>query len=324
MKSRSKEAVIAEEYLWSHGRKRVLTTEEGMSAVLALCEEINDIPYTIPQRKLIAAEELSPFSLDIAAKMEKRLIYGVETFLVNHAEHNAGGVTVIYFHGGGYVNQPHYEHLALVDRIAVESDCRAIIPLYPLAPKYTCKESYSAIVALYKSILKTTDPASVIFMGDSAGGGMALGLAKYLRDHDLPQPAKLILISPWLDVQYNHPEIAQRGLEEVDPMLTVNFAMAGKAWAHDLPLDDPQVSPMYGSLKNLPPIVLYTGTREILWPDAEKFRELAREQGVDIDYREWAGMNHCFCLYPIPEAIETQNEMIEMVTHLSEELQRRG
>lgn len=36
--------------------------------------------------------------------------------------------------------------------------------------------------------------------GDSAGGGLALALCLYLRDHGLPQPAGLVLMSPWADV----------------------------------------------------------------------------------------------------------------------------
>lgn len=321
---RSREAVIAEEYLWSHGRKALLAQEEGMASVLALCEKINDLPYELPGQKLIAAEELSAYSHALADDMEKRLIYGVETFLVNHRENPASGVTLVYLHGGGYVNQPYYEHLALISRLADETGCRAVFPLYPLAPKYTCQESYRAVTALYRSLLKTTDPGSILLMGDSAGGGMALGLAQQLRDQGLPQPAELILISPWLDVRCNNPEIGTLQLEEKDPMLTANFAMAGRAWAGGLPMDDPQVSPMFGSLRDLPPITLYTGTRELLWPDARRFAQMAREQGADLDYREWPEMNHCFPLYPIPEAVKAQDEMIEMIRRLDRGLRREA
>lgn len=61
------------------------------------------------------------------------------------------------------------------------------------------------------------------------------------------------------------------------------------------------------------PISLYGGTREILWPDAQKFTAMAKEQNVGIDYREWEGMNLCFCLYPIPEAVKVQDEIIGML-----------
>lgn len=321
---RSAEAALAEAYMWSHGRKKLLAQKEGMAAVLALCERINDLPYELPGQKMIPAEELAPFRRGLAAGMEKHLIYGVETFLVNHKETNANGATLVYLHGGGYVNQPYYEHLALVSHLAAETGCRALIPLYPLAPKYTCRESYAAMTAWYRSLLKTADPASIIFMGDSAGGGMALGLAKHLRDCGIPQPCQLVLISPWLDVRCCNPDIGALGLEDQDPMLTENFAMAGQAWAGSLPMDDPLVSPMYGTLTGLPPITLYSGTRELLWPDAQKFVGLAAAQGVHIDYREWPEMNHCFPLYPIPEAVGAQNEMIRDIRALGGRLSAGG
>lgn len=323
MDSRSREAVIAEEYIRVNGVKHQLQDKATMAAVLKLCEKANDKPYEIPQIKMVGAEELAEYSHDIQLEFKKRIIYGVETFLVNYKENNASDVTVIYFHGGGYVFQAQYEHLAFVDKMALETDCKVFFPVYPLAPKYTYEESYRAVLAQYQSILKTTDPASIIFMGDSAGGGMALGLAKRLRDAGLPMPAQLILISPWMDVRNNHPEIEARGLEEVDPMLTGNYAMAGAAWAAGLPLDDPRVSTMYGNLKDLPPITLYIGTRDMLWPDAEKFRGLAAEQGVEIDYREWPGMNHCFCIYPIPEALQAQKEIFAMVDELDRTLKNK-
>lgn len=274
---------MVEEYLWTHGRKGLLAQQEGMEQVLALSEQINDRPYDIPQKPLIDIKELSAFAHTLAANVEKRLIYGMETFLINHKEHNENDTTIIYLHGGGYMNQPYYEHFAFVDRLALEADCKAVVPLYPLTPKYTCEESHRAMMALYRSLLKATDPASIVLMGDSAGGGMALAMTQTMRDQGIPMPRALVLICPWLDVRCCNPEIQRRGLEEMDPMLTANFSMAGRAWAAGLPMDTPLVSPMFGELSGLPPITLYGGTREILWPDAQKFITIAKDQGVDID-----------------------------------------
>ena len=34
---------------------------------------------------------------------------------------------IVYLHGGAYVYQPYYEHIAMVERLAQESDARAIM-----------------------------------------------------------------------------------------------------------------------------------------------------------------------------------------------------
>ena len=44
-------------------------------------------------------------------------------------------------------------------------------------------------------------PASqIVVAGDSAGGGLALALCLYAKDHGLPLPAGIITMSPWTDV----------------------------------------------------------------------------------------------------------------------------
>lgn len=319
MDVRSKEAIIAEEFLRTNGRKDLLADWEFMAALIAQCEQINDLPYEIPEIKMIGAAELEPFSRDVTAPLEKRIIHGVETILFNHKADNTNGMTVVYFHGGGYVFQAKYEHLGFAERFAAATDCKVIFPVYPLAPKYTYEDSYCAMIAFYRSLLKDRDADSIVFIGDSAGGGMALSLTKQLRDQGIPMPGKVILISPALDASMQNPEIDARNLPEIDPMLTHSFYLASEAWAAGTPLDHPYISPMYGDLTGLPPITVYVGTREMLWPDSQKFCVLAKEQGVEIDYREWPGMNHCFCIYPIPEGIATQDEMIDMIRALDAE-----
>lgn len=145
-------------------------------------------------------------------------------------------------------------------------------------------------------------------------GGLALELLQLLKQEMLPQPAWLILISPWLNLYVDHPMIQSRGLEEKDPMLSAEGLIhIGKVWAGGKNRRYFRLSPMYGTLRGLPSLSLYTGMREIFWPDAQKFRALATEQGVTIDYHEWAGMNHVFPLYPIPEALAAQNEIVSLI-----------
>jgi triacylglycerol lipase len=54
-----------------------------------------------------------------------------------------------------------------------------------------------------------------------------------------------------------------------DPLLVpVGTAQQiGKVWAGNLPVNDPLVSPPYGSLSGLPPTYVYSGNLDILSPD---------------------------------------------------------
>ena len=87
---------------------------------------------------------------------------------------------------------------------------------------------------------------------------------------------------------------------------------------HRIPADAGLVSSVReDEFHGLPLVTVYTGTLEILWPDALKFCTLAREQGVAVDCRERAGINLVFPVYPIPEAETAQQEIIRIIGQVS-------
>jgi acetyl esterase/lipase len=152
----------------------------------------------------------------------------------------------------------------------------------------------------------------VILMGDSAGGGMALALAQHLRDSARPLPVRLILISPGADMTFSDPR--QQALARVDRMLDIPaLVVAGRWYAGALPLDDPKVSPLFGSLAGLPPIAVFTGTHDLLNSDARRLHAKAVQEGATLSLHEYEGMFHVWPLTPIPEARHAINEMKRLI-----------
>jgi acetyl esterase/lipase len=219
---------------------------------------------------------------------------------------------ILYLHGGAYVDQPLIPHWLFLDQVVKGSQAMVNVPIYPKAPVHQFQETYDKLLNLYRNILAQTKPQDIVFMGDSAGGGLALGFSQYLRKEGLPQPERLILISPWLDITMENPGID--GLEIKDPMLLRNhLKVMGKAWAGDTDRRDYRLSPINGSLKGLPPISLFIGTHEMFLADARKFKIRAIAQGATISYHEYPKMNHDFPLFPIPEARKVLHEIIWLV-----------
>jgi epsilon-lactone hydrolase len=104
-------------------------------------------------------------------------------------------------------------------------------------------------------------------MGDSAGGGMALAVAEMLRDQGREQPARLVLISPWLDVTMTDPR--QATIEPTDPTQSrPGLVEHGRLYAGDLNTTDYRVSPLHGDLHGLAPITVFAADRDILYTDA--------------------------------------------------------
>ena len=176
-----------------------------------------------------------------------------------------------------------------------------IIPAYRLVPFGTYKEAFDLIVPVYKKYCEDHPEKKIIMMGDSAGGGLALGLAEYLIQQGEALPERLILFSPWVDVSMDNPDIP--ALVPVEPMLHLELVKVhGEYWAGDAGTHHWQVSPLFGDMAGLPPVTMYCGTRELLYPDILLARDALAAAGVDVDLRVGRGLNHDWPLMPLPEA----------------------
>lgn len=202
---------------------------------------------------------------------------------------------ILFLHGGAYYANIMKMHWQLVRQILVRTDASIIVPDYPLAPESTCIETYRFLGEVYAKLVAGNRYKSVVFMGDSAGGGLALGLAMKIRDEGMRQPQQIILFSPWLDVSMTSPEVSR--LENCDKILSVHaLKEAGQKYAGGLPLTDYRVSPIYGSFYGLGKISVFTGTNEVLFADAQKLGQLLADQKADFNYFEYPGMFHDFIL----------------------------
>ena len=73
----------------------------------------------------------------------------------------------------------------------------------------------------------------------------------------------------------------------------------------------PYISPLYGDLADLPPLLLFAGEDETLCDDAVRFAEKAEKAGVDVTLRIGEGMFHCYpAMAPLfPEAAKALQEI---------------
>ena len=206
----------------------------------------------------------------------------------------------LYLHGGCYVFEIALQHWLFVAKLAVETNTRFLVPIYPLAPAVTADTIVPKATDLAARLIEEVGSENTSVLGDSAGGGMALAVAMQLRDRGIPAPHSTVLISPWLDITGTDPQLAV--IAPHDPWLAVPGShFAGGVYRGALLETDPLVSPLYGDLHGLGSLTMFSGTRDILNADATKFRSLARAAGLAIDYHEVPGMIHVFPILPIPE-----------------------
>ncbi|MFG3617910.1 alpha/beta hydrolase fold domain-containing protein [Nocardia sp. NPDC047654] len=206
---------------------------------------------------------------------------------------------MLYLHGGAYVAEISPIQWRAIADIAQAASAEITVPIYPLAPTATA-ESVVATATAIAAQLSAERLSGIQLLGDSAGGGMALAVARQLHGQALPQPRRIILIGPWLDITLADPAVTR--IARIDAMLDVpGLIEAGRMYAGDLPADDPRVSPIHGELAGLPPISLFSGTSDLVHPDARALVERARVEGIDIDYHECERGQHCYPMLPTRE-----------------------
>ncbi len=231
-----------------------------------------------------------PHSLKEKNEVEERTV-GMSRMWTITPKNDKKPSVILYLHGGSYINNIAKEHWKMLEEIAAKTGSVIVVPDYPLAPKYTYREAYDLVEKVYERVVGKYNTSRITIMGDSAGGGLALGFVEKLRNENKTLPKQVILLSPWLDVTMTNPEIKE--VDKKDKMLGIEgLILCGKAYAGDTDTTHYLVSPIYGDLDKLPKVSLFTGTNDVLNPDARKFRDLMKSRNQDINYFEYEGMFH--------------------------------
>jgi acetyl esterase/lipase len=217
--------------------------------------------------------------------------------------------TALYLHGGAYVSPVAPQHWTLAGRLA-DAGVRVVLPHYGLAPQHTHRDAHRLLTAVHRELV--AEGGDVVFAGDSAGGGLALGFAQALLGTDLPQPRSLVLLAPWLDLALADPAVA--AAEARDPWLSsVGLVEVGRAWAGGDDPRDPRLSPVHGPLAGLAPVRIWVGTRDLLLPDALRLRDRAAAEGVDVEVTVREGAVHVYPLTPTPEGRAGTREIVAAI-----------
>ncbi|MFA5112114.1 MAG: alpha/beta hydrolase [Desulfobaccales bacterium] len=257
--------------------------------------------------KLPAQIEVSPFTIDGLS---------AEWIMPSQATKER---LILYFHGGGYVLGSCPVHRSIVAKFVQGSELGALLFGYRLAPEHPFPAALDDAVAAYRWLLaEGVLPAHTVFVGDSAGGGLCLATLIALRDQGLPLPAAAVALSPWTDLKCTGE--SYRTKVKVDPATWEgSWTIFSKYYVKDNDPCLPWISPLYGDLHGLPPILIHVGEDEVLLDDSIRFADRAKDAGVDVTLKVGEGMFHCFpvCTPLFPEARQAMDEICVFIkTHI--------
>jgi acetyl esterase/lipase len=229
---------------------------------------------------------------------------------------------ILQLHGGGYIGpmKNAYRRFSVMYSKSGKN-CHVLTIDYRVAPEHPFPAALLDAATAYRWLLyeKKFLPEEIILAGDSAGGGLALGLVHYLKDQKEPLPAGIIAMSPWTDLALTGPSYEEN--YEIDPL----FGNTKDSMIFQCPYvtceedrTNPYVSPLYGDFHGFPPILFQVGDQEMLLSDTLSASEKAGAAGVKVKTSVYEGMFHVFQMgmHLIPESRMAWEEVHKFLNKL--------
>ena len=216
---------------------------------------------------------------------------------------------LMYVHGGSWMSGSLQGYRAHAGRLAQETGCCVLDVDYRLAPENAfpagledCDRALDWMLDNGPAGVGTAE--STFITGDSAGGNLILALLLMRRDQGKPLPNAAIALSPATDLTWSSASIENRA--DIDPILRPQrLGAVVQAYVQNrAEVDDPYVSPLFGELRGLPPLMLQVGEAEVLFDDSTRFADRARAAGVVVNLETWPEMPHVFQMFApfLPQA----------------------
>ena len=204
---------------------------------------------------------------------------------------------ILYFHGGVYVIGSAASSVPLLGDLVRRTGAKAITLEYRLAPEHPYPAAVEDARAAYEGLLaQGIAPAQIALAGESAGGGLAVATLLALREAGVPLPSCGYLMSPYVDLTLSGETLAAK--REVDPLLTPDGLRARVPdYVAGADASDPYISPIFGDLRELPPLLIQVGSHEILLSDALRLAGRAAISDVPVTLDVTPGVPHVFQAY---------------------------
>ncbi len=203
---------------------------------------------------------------------------------------------ILQLHGGGYmgaVRNAYYVFAGLYNEVS--GGCSVLTPDYRVAPENPYPAALQDAVASYKWLLdRGWFGDQIVIAGDSAGGGLAMCLTMYLRDHNMPMPGGIVAMSPWTDQTASGESYTSNYTKDPlfgntkDSLIYVNY------YAENEDKMNPYISPLFGDFREFPPMLIQVGSTEMLLSDSVEVAAKARGQGIKVKLSIYEGMFHVF------------------------------
>lgn len=268
-------------------------------------KKLEEAPWKPPEGYTVSAVSMEYFEMELLVP-----------------ENDKKEQVVLQLHGGGYVGKLRNSHRATAVLYSkAGKDCSVLTIDYRVAPENPYPAALKDGLAAYKWLLEQGYRGEqIIIGGDSAGGGLAMAITMYLRDHGMELPKGIVAMSPWTDLTASGTSYDDN--YEIDPLFgkTRESLIYNNAYPGEENPENPYISPLFGSFEKFPPMLVQVGTYEMLLSDSVSVVKKARQAGVKVRFSQYEGMFHVFqrAMLLLPESRRAWVEVEKFIEKISE------
>ena len=210
---------------------------------------------------------------------------------------------VIYFiHGSGYALCSPRTHRRLTAWLSRLTGLPVFCVDYRLAPRHRFPTAADDVRAGWDWLVRDRDPKSIVLVGDSAGGHLAVDLLLQ-PDVAAAQPAAVVLFSPLVDLTFTLASATER--QRRDPAIrAIDAARLLALYSRGIDPSHPRLALDVAAAQPLPPTLIQAGGAEMLAGDARRLAADIRAAGGSCELQIWPDQPHVFQALPrlSPEA----------------------
>jgi acetyl esterase len=208
---------------------------------------------------------------------------------------------LVYYHGGAFVMKPAPQHFENALRYAREAECVVVFVEYRLAPQHPFPAGFNDCHAALHWMLANADKLGidktrVAVGGDSAGGGLAAGVAQRALQEDGIALRGQLLLYPAVDLNCKRPSTsAYASVPPFKEASTTQIASTylGRPVAEGMPR---YASPIYGDVVGLAPAYVEIAEFDLLHDQGSAYAQTLSDGNVDVELNEIKGGVHGFDL----------------------------
>ncbi len=251
------------------------------------------VRVVLRQRGMSTAPDPAVVTRDLAYGRDKEQVARIYT----PANHARGPLPlVVYYHGGGWViaNLDVYDSTPRM--LSKKLGAMIVSVEYRHAPEHKFPAQHDDAVTAYRWILDKAeswggDTSRLAFVGESAGGNLAITTAIAARDHHMPMPRHIVSVYPIANSSTTLP--SRMIAANAKPLSTPDLPWFGYYFSRTpADMQDPRINLVKANLRGLPPVTIVSAQIDPLLSDGLTLTTALRRAGVSVEQRTFPGVTH--------------------------------